>query len=153
VLGCGRAGLLSLSAARQAMGRNGLLIGLDANPEALRRARSLAAADLLVEADLRDPLATHRAVESATGGRAADLTIVTTNVAGCEGGAILATRPNGRILFFSMATSFTAAALTAEGVGRDVEMMIGNGYTEGWVETAFALYRSNPSLAFAFNEL
>lgn len=150
VLGCGRAGLLSLCAARQAMGRDGLLIGLDASPEALRRARSLGVADSLIEADLRDPLATHRAVATATAGRLADLTVVTTNVGGCEGGAILATRLQGRILFFSMATSFTAAALTAEGVGRDVEMIIGNGYTEGWVETAFALYRSSAALAEAF---
>ena len=153
VLGSGRAGLISLCAARQAMGRDGVLIGLDASSEALRRARSLAVADTLIEADLRDPLATHHVVAAATGGRPADLAIVTTNVAGCEGGAILATRPQGRILFFSMATSFTAAALTAEGVGRDVEMIIGNGYTEGWVETAFALYRSNAGLAAAFNEI
>lgn len=151
VLGSGRAGLLSLCAARQAMGRDGRVIGLDASPEALRRARQLGVADTLIEADLRDPLATHRAVVSATGGSLADLTIVTTNVPGCEGGAILATRPQGRILFFSMATSFTAAALTAEGVGSDVEMIIGNGYTEGWVETAFALYRSNAGLAEAFH--
>ena len=150
VLGCGRAGLLSLCAARQAMGRDGLLIGLDASSEALRRARPLAVADALIEVDLRDPLAAHRAVASASSGRGADLTILTTNVTGCEGAAILATRPRGRILFFSMATSFTAAALTAEGVGRDIEMIIGNGYTEGWVETAFALYRSNPRLTEAF---
>jgi L-erythro-3,5-diaminohexanoate dehydrogenase len=150
VLGTGRAGLLSLCAARQAMGRDGLLIGLDAGLPALRRARSLGVADLLIEADLRDPLATHRAITDATGGGLADLTIVTTNVPGCEGGAILATRPKGRILFFSMATSFTAAALTAEGVGRDVEMIIGNGYTEGWVETAFNLFRTCPELAAAF---
>ena len=153
VLGSGRAGLLSLCAARQAMGRDGVVIGLDASPEALRRAQSLGIADAMIETDLRDPLATHRAVVAATGGRLADLTVVTTNVAGCEGGAILATRPRGRILFFSMATSFTAAALTAEGVGRDVEMIIGNGYTEGWVETAFGLYRSNAGLAAALNEL
>jgi L-erythro-3,5-diaminohexanoate dehydrogenase len=153
VLGCGRAGLLSLCAARQAIGPNGRLIGLDASAPALDRARSLEVADTLLEVDLRDMLATHRAVINATGKRLADLTVVTTNVAGCEGGAILATRPKGCVLFFSMATSFTAAALTAEGVGRDVEMIIGNGYTEGWVETAFALYRSNPALAAAFSEI
>ena len=153
VLGCGRAGLLSLCAARQAMGRDGLLIGLDASAADLQRARSLDVADALLEVDLRDPLATHRAVAAATGQRLADLTIVTTNVAGCEGGAILATRAKGRILFFSMATSFTSAALTAEGVGRDVEMIIGNGYTEGWVEAAFALYRSNIGVAAAFSEV
>jgi L-erythro-3,5-diaminohexanoate dehydrogenase len=153
VLGCGRAGLLSLCAARQAMGTEGTLVGLDASAQALDRARSLQTADSLVQIDLRDPLATHRAVAEAAGNHLADLTIVTTNVSGCEGAAILATRPKGRILFFSMATSFSAAALTAEGVGRDVEMVIGNGYTEGWVETAFALYRANPALAAAFNDL
>jgi L-erythro-3,5-diaminohexanoate dehydrogenase len=153
VMGCGRAGLLSLCAARQAMGADGTLIGVDASAAALECARSFQVADVLLEADLRDPLATHHAITMATDERRADLTIATTNVPGCEGGAILATRPKGRILFFSMATSFTAAALTAEGVGRDVEMIIGNGYTEGWVETAFSLYRATPALAALFNEL
>lgn len=151
VLGTGRAGLLSLCAARQAMGTTGMLIGLDASAASLDRARALNVADHLAQADLRDPVATHDIVAGITGGKLADLTIATTNVAGCEGAAILATRPKGRILFFSMATSFTAAALTAEGVGRDVEMIIGNGYTEGWVETAFALYRAFPKLAATFH--
>ncbi|HNB27499.1 MAG TPA: L-erythro-3,5-diaminohexanoate dehydrogenase [Alphaproteobacteria bacterium] len=151
VLGTGRAGLLSLCAARQAMGGSGTLIGLDASALSLDRAGALGVADRLALADLRDPLATHAIVAEMTGGRLADLTIATTNAPGCEGAAILATRPKGRILFFSMATSFTAAALTAEGVGRDVEMIIGNGYTEGWVDTAFALYRAFPKLAGAFH--
>lgn len=151
VLGCGRAGLLSLCAARRAMGTTGAVIGLDASGTALNRAEALGVADTLVETDLRDPLATHRAIAGATGERLADLTVVTSNIAGCEGGAILATRQEGRILFFSMATSFTAAALSAEGVGRDVEMIIGNGFTEGWVETAFSLYRAHPALAAAFH--
>lgn len=151
VLGTGRAGLLSLCAARQAVGTTGMLIGLDASAASLDRARALSVADYLVQADLRDPVATHGIVAEMTGGRLADLTIATTNAPGCEGAAILSTRSKGRILFFSMATSFTAAALTAEGVGRDVEMIIGNGYTEGWVETAFALYRAFPKLAATFH--
>ncbi len=153
VLGVGRAGLLSICAARRAMGPEGTIIGLDASAQALERARSLSAADRLSVADLRDPVATHSTVSEATGGKLADLTLVTTNVPGCEGAAILATRPKGRVLFFSMATSFTAAALTAEGVGRDVEMIIGNGYTEGWVETAFQLYRQDAALAALFRDL
>jgi L-erythro-3,5-diaminohexanoate dehydrogenase len=153
VLGVGRAGMLSMCAARRTMGPNGRIIGLDASAAVLDRARSLNVADQLHAADLRDPMATHALVAEATGGKLADLTIVTTNMPGCEGAAILATRPKGRILFFSMATSFTAAALTAEGVGRDVEMIIGNGYTEGWVETAFQLYRENAALAALFRDL
>jgi L-erythro-3,5-diaminohexanoate dehydrogenase len=153
VLGTGRAGLLSLCAARREMGVSGTLIGLDSSAAAIERARSLGVADHLRVADLRDPVATHGMVAAMTEGQLADLTIATTNAPGCEGAAILATQPRGRILFFSMATSFTAAALTAEGVGRDVEMIIGNGYTKGWVETAFDLYRANPKLAALFREL
>ena len=41
-------------------------------------------------------------------------------------GSILATRDRGTIYFFSMATSFTAASLGAEGVGKDVDMLMGN---------------------------
>ena len=33
-----------------------------------------------------------------------------------------------------MSTSFTAAALGAEGMGRDIDMYIGNGYAEGHAE-------------------
>ena len=33
-----------------------------------------------------------------------------------------------------MATSFTKAALGAEGVGSDVTMIVGNGYTKGHAE-------------------
>jgi L-erythro-3,5-diaminohexanoate dehydrogenase len=153
VLGTGRAGLLSLCAARREMGVSGTLIGLDSSPAAIERARSLGVADHLALADLRDAVATREIIASMTEGQLADLTIATTNASGCEGAAILATQHKGRILFFSMATSFTAAALTAEGVGSDVEMLIGNGYTKGWVETAFDLYRANPALAALFREL
>ena len=44
---------------------------------------------------------------------------------------VLPLRPRGRVYFFSMATSFTAAALGAEGVGKDVDMLIGNGFARG----------------------
>ena len=43
-----------------------------------------------------------------------------------------------------MATSFQKAALGAEGVGRDVEMIIGNGYAPGHAEFALDVYRRNP---------
>jgi len=42
-----------------------------------------------------------------------------------------------------MATSFTKAALGAEGVGKDVEMIIGNGYCEGHAELALNIVRQS----------
>ena len=56
------------------------------------------------------------------------MTVVCVDVPGCEGGAILATAEGGTVVFFSMATSFTAAALGAEGLAADVTMLVGNGY-------------------------
>ena len=147
--GAGKSGSLALAAARRSGASR--LIGLVPTAAEAAALEASALADAVVVADARDPIAVAEAVRGAGG--PADVTVVCVDVAGCEGGAILATRPKGRILFFSMATSFTAAALTAEGVGRDVETIIGNGYTEGWLETAFGLYRSNAGLAAAFNAL
>ena len=64
-----------------------------------------------------------------------------------------ATRQGGRIYFFSMATSFTAAALGAEGVGKDVEMIVGNGYATGHADFSLNLLRESPKLRRLFEEL
>lgn len=60
--------------------------------------------------------------------------------------AILSTKQRGTIYFFAMSTSFTAAALGAEGVGRDIDMFIGNGYAEGHAEHTLDLVRATPAL-------
>jgi L-erythro-3,5-diaminohexanoate dehydrogenase len=51
-----------------------------------------------------------------------------------------------------MSTSFTAAALGAEGIGRDVTMIIGNGYTKDHAQTALQTLRDRPRLHAHFNE-
>ena len=63
----------------------------------------------------------------AAGGEA-DVTVNLVNVPGTELGTILLTKETGTILFFSMSTSFTAAALGAEGLGRATTMIVGNGH-------------------------
>ena len=79
-------------------------------------------------------------------GGPADVTVVCVDVPGCEGGAVLATAQGGTVIFFSMATSFTAAALGAEGVAADVTMLIGNGYVPGHAELALDLIRAEPGV-------
>jgi L-erythro-3,5-diaminohexanoate dehydrogenase len=49
-----------------------------------------------------------------------------------------------------MATSFTAAALGAEGLGKDVEMLIGNGFVPGHAELTIGLLRKDPGLRKLF---
>jgi L-erythro-3,5-diaminohexanoate dehydrogenase len=52
-----------------------------------------------------------------------------------------------------MATSFTAAALGAEGVGKDVNMLIGNGYTKDHAKITLQVLRENPKLRQLFEEI
>jgi L-erythro-3,5-diaminohexanoate dehydrogenase len=102
-------------------------------------------ADEVVIADARNPVALAAAV-----GKPADVTVVCVDVPGCEHGAILATAQGGTVIFFSMATSFSAAALGAEGLAADVTMLIGNGYVPGHAEYALNLVRTNPAVRGLF---
>ena len=85
-------------------------------------------------------------MREATGGAFADLVINCVNVPGTEMASILSARQRGTVYFFSMATSFQAAALGAESVGQDVDLIMGNGYAEGHADYALDLVRQNPTL-------
>jgi L-erythro-3,5-diaminohexanoate dehydrogenase len=105
-------------------------------------------ADEVVVTDARDPVALAAAVRAAGG--PADVTVVCVDVPGCEGGAILATADGGTVIFFSMATSFTAAALGAEGAAADVTMLVGNGFVPGHARLALDLIRAEPGVRALF---
>jgi len=102
----------------------------------------------VVVCDARDPVALRDAVAGAGG--PADLTIVCVDVPGCEGGAILSTADGGTVIFFSMATSFSAAALGAEGLAADVTMLVGNGYVPGHADLAVGLLREHAGIRRLF---
>ena len=144
--GAGKSGSLSLAAAANAGCRR--TVGVVPNDDEAELLRESGLADDVVVADARDPIALRDAVAS-TGGLA-DITVVCVDVPGCEGGAILATAERGTVIFFSMATSFSAAALGAEGVAADVTMLVGNGYTPGHAAYAMDLLRSNDGVRRLF---
>jgi L-erythro-3,5-diaminohexanoate dehydrogenase len=140
VLGAaGKSGCLSLAAARSAGATE--LTGLVRNDGEAAALRAAGLADRVVVADATDPLAVAAAV-----GAPADVTVVCVDVPGPEHGAVLATADGGIVVFFSMATSFPAAALGAEGMAADVTMLVGNGYTPGHAALALELYRSTPGV-------
>jgi len=140
VLGAaGKSGSLALAAARRA-GAGSTVGVVPPGPEA-ERLGAAGLADEVVVADARDPVALADAV-----GEPADVTVVCVDVPGCEHGAVLATAPGGTAVFFSMATSFSAAALGAEGLAADVTMLIGNGYVPGHADLALDLVRGTPGL-------
>ena len=140
--GAGKSGSLSLVAARSAGARTVGIVPTEAEAERLRAADI---ADYVAIADARSPVALAEAVTGSLGGPV-DVTVVCVDVPGCEHGAILATATGGTVIFFSMATSFAAAALGAEGLAADITMLIGNGYLPGHAEFALALLRAEPAV-------
>jgi L-erythro-3,5-diaminohexanoate dehydrogenase len=142
----GKSGSLSLVAARESGA--GRTIGVVPNQQEADLLDGAGLADAVAVADARDPVALSRAVAHAGG--PADVTIVCVDVPGCEGGAILSTAERGTVVFFSMATSFSAAALGAEGLAADVTMLVGNGYVPGHADYAMSLLRSSDGVRGLF---
>ncbi|MCW2766149.1 MAG: L-erythro-3,5-diaminohexanoate dehydrogenase, partial [Nocardioides sp.] len=142
----GKSGSLSLAAARRAGA--GHTIGVVPHEAEALALRDAGLADAVVVADARDPIALRDAVAAAGG--PADVTVVCVDVPGCEGGAVLATAERGTVIFFSMATSFSAAALGAEGLAADVTMLVGNGYLPGHAAYALELLREDPGVRGLF---
>ena len=141
--GAGKSGSLSLAAARRAGSTR--TVGVVPTVDERDRLEAAGLADTVAVADARDPVALAGEVTAALG-RPADITVVCVDVPGCEHGAVLATADGGTVVFFSMATSFTAAALGAEGLAADVTMLIGNGYVPGHAAYALDLVRAQPGL-------
>ena len=144
--GAGKSGSLSLAAARAAGA--GRTIGVVPHQTEADLLQGAELADAVTIADARDPIALRDAVTAAGG--PADVTVVCVDVPGCEGGAILATAEGGTVLFFSMATSFSAAALGAEGLAADVTMLVGNGYVPGHAAYAMELLRTTDGVRTLF---
>ena len=142
----GKSGSLSLAAAKAAGA--GRTIGVVPHQGEADLLTAAGIADVVAVADARDPVALSSAVADAGG--PADITVVCVDVPGCEGGAILSTATGGTVVFFSMATSFSAAALGAEGLAADVRMLVGNGYVPGHADLALSLLREHAGVRSLF---
>ena len=90
---------------------------------------------------------------AANNGNEYDISINCVNVENTEMSSILPIRNGGTVYFFSMATSFTKAALGAEGVGKDVDMIIGNGYTKGHAEITLQILRESEIVRTTFEKM
>lgn len=142
VLGAGgKSGLLCCAEAKRQGAR---VIGIESHHLYAEDLRKLGFCDVVLEEDARSPLAVRRAIETYCG--EVDLALSCVNVEGAEMAAIVATRQRGSVYFFAMSTSFPRAALGAEGIGRDIELFIGNGYAEGHAEHTLELVRQDPLL-------
>ena len=148
--GGGASGLLALALARE-RSKGGTLVAVDRDRRLLDEVRRAGLADYCVEADATRPLECVTAVGRAAGFREADVVVNVVNVPGTEMASVLLCRPRGTVMLFGMATSFSDAALSGDGIGRETRMMVGIGYVEGQANLALGLLRRHPGLREAFN--
>ncbi len=149
----GKSGILCSYEAKKRAGVNGKVIGLGHSPHKVERLKKLGYCDEVICVDATNPLEVLEEFTKVSNGKLADVTINTVNIPNTEMASILTTREDGVIYFFSMATSFTKAALGAEGVGKDVVMLIGNGYTKGHAKFTLHLLEESKELYELFKEL
>jgi len=151
VLGAGgKSGVLCVAEARRSGGASACVVGVEAAPRPAAELLALGLCDEVVVADARDPVSVRDEVLAATSGRQADVTFSCVNVSDAEMAAVLCTRERGAVYFFAMSTSFTKAALGAEGLGKDVDLFIGNGYARGHAEHTLAMLRDMPDIKALF---
>ncbi len=148
----GKSGVLCGWEALKKVGPNGKVVGVVRNPKQVPDLMELGVYTDVIVADCTKPTEVLEKALEANGGKEYDISICCVNIESCEMSAILPVHDDGLVYFFSMATSFTKAALGAEGVGKDVTMIVGNGYTKNHAEITLNVLRENPKLRKLFDE-
>lgn len=149
----GKSGTLCCYESKRRAGVTGKVIGLVRNQKGADMLKKLGVVDDVIIADAQKPVEVMNKVAEATDGQMADITINNVNVPDTEMSSVLATKNTGIVYFFSMATSFTKSALGAEGVGSDVTMIMGNGYTKGHAEITLQILRESKEIRDLFTNL
>ena len=149
----GKSGMLCCYEAKRRVGVTGKVIGMCHSQKSTERLQKLGFCDIVFAGNAADPVSMIEQIGGMTNGQMADITINNVNVPDTEMTSVLCTKNDGIVYFFSMATSFTKAALGAEGVGSDVTMIVGNGYTKGHAEITLQILRESDVLRNIFTEL
>ncbi|EGD50896.1 hypothetical protein TheetDRAFT_2282 [Thermoanaerobacter ethanolicus JW 200] len=154
VLGAnGKSGMLCCYEAKKRVGPTGKVIGVVRREEAKKKLEELDICHEIIIADAQKPVEVLNKTLEANGGKEVDIAINCVNIPNTEMSTILPVRDEGIAYFFSMATNFTKAALGAEGVGKDITMIIGNGYTKDHAEITLQELRENEKLRKVFEEM
>jgi L-erythro-3,5-diaminohexanoate dehydrogenase len=150
VLVLGAGGKSGILCAYEAKRRGATVVGVESYAPFAQDLNSLGYCDAVIEGDARDPLAVRAKALAATGGHEFDLTLSCVNVDHAEMTAIVCTKDRGIAYFFAMSTSFTRAALGAEGVGKDIDLLIGNGYAHDHANHSLSIIREDKALRALF---
>ena len=148
----GKSGLMCSYMAKKMVGKEGKVIGQARNKARADFLRSTNFCHEVIIADVLNPINTLEETLKVNNSQGVDILINCLSIPNTEMASILPVRESGIVYFFSMATSFTKAALGAEGVGKDVTMIIGNGYTKNHAQITLDLVRESEILRKIFKE-
>jgi len=151
--GGGKSGILCCYQALQNAGPSGKVIVVEYSKENAQRIIDMNLATDVIVADATNVMDVYEKVMSITGGRGCDVTVNNVNVPSTEMTSILITKGQGYVYFFSMATSFTKAALGAEGVGKDINLIVGNGYAKGHANLTLNIIRESKPIRELFEKI
>lgn len=150
----GKSGMLCGYEAKKRVGPTGKVVGVIRREDLKEKLLENKLFDeVVVIEDARNPIKVLEKTMEVNDGKEFDISISCVNVPDTEMSCILPVKNGGTVYFFSMATSFTKAALGAEGVGKDVNMIVGNGYTEGHSEITLEVLRESEALRRIFEEI
>lgn len=142
----GKSGMLCAYESRKRACSTGRIIGIVSSEAGVNRLKELNVCDAILRRNATDAVGCYNEIAELTDGKLADVVINCVNITNTEMASVLMCRDRGVVYFFSMATSFTKAALGAEGVGKDIDMLIGNGYAKNHAEIALGILRESPSV-------
>lgn len=151
--GGGKSGILCCYQAMKNVGQYGKVIVVEYSPVNAQRIKDMGLATDVIVADATNVMEVYHKVMAITGGRGCDVTINNVNVPSTEMTSILITKGRGCVYFFSMATSFTKAALGAEGVGKDINLIVGNGFAKGHANLTLNIIRESKDIRDLFEKL
>ncbi len=149
----GKSGILCCYEAMKRVGPTGNVVGVASRESSRHRLEALGISHSQFIANATDAMDVYTKALEANGGKEYDLCINCVNIPNTEMASILPVKDNGTVYFFSMATSFTKAALGAEGVGKDLNMIIGNGYTKDHAEITLEELRENKKIRELFEKI
>ena len=149
----GKSGVLCCYEAKRRAGINGRIIGIVSRDETLKTLKALDICDDVIKLDATDAISCYEEILKLTNGELADVVINNVNIQNTEMGSILMCKERGVVYFFSMATSFTKAALGAEGIGKDVDMIVGNGYALDHAEITLNILREDKTIRDLYERL
>ena len=150
--GAGKGGMMCCYEAMKRVGPTGNVVALVICQEDADLLKSMNLCHHAIVGSATNPTEVLEKSLAVNGGKEYDVSILIVNVPACEMAAILPVRDNGTVYFFSMATDFAKAALGAEGCGKDVTMIVGNGYTKDHAEITLSELRENAQLKEYFEK-